>query len=422
MLLGVDNTVAISWMDSGTAKRPRAMRALRVLAAPGIVPRACLDALHPIRTQHPGGRCIAPRCFSVFPCESRVGVVSLFLRQPVRARDPRPLVPRYRSLRPCWRRSRPSGRVPYRGTRFSRITLGGPSGTSSRNDFGARPKIYRPRTSSTTSRTSQLLPRRAIPWPIPRSRAMWTSWGGRSPLPLPRPTNPVQHPEVKLFLRGVARTLGKQVEKAEPCTLQHLRKVSECAPRNLINAEAEAMALIALVAFWGCLRLGALIPRDRRTGTSADAQRPRGARHVPPCHGPSLKTIQFAERLHRIEVPAQSDSALVPLESIQPVDLAFATPVLPDHIVRAVHDRSYTAVAFAVPRIVQPHRPTDRAVAHGPFLSARLRSPCVLRGIPIWQVMHHGDWKSLEVAMSYAEDALIPNPLGGLSTSLRDGG
>jgi hypothetical protein len=30
--------------------------------------------------------------------------------------------------------------------------------------------------------------------------------------------------------------------------------------------------------------------------------------------------------------------------------------------------------------------------------------------------MHHGDWKSLEIAMSYAEDALIPNPLGGVST------
>jgi hypothetical protein len=38
------------------------------------------------------------------------------------------------------------------------------------------------------------------------------------------------------------------------------------------------------------------------------------------------------------------------------------------------------------------------------------------RNVPIWQVMHHGDWKTLEVAMSYAEDALIPNPLGGLSS------
>jgi hypothetical protein len=37
-----------------------------------------------------------------------------------------------------------------------------------------------------------------------------------------------------------------------------------------------------------------------------------------------------------------------------------------------------------------------------------------IRGVPIWQIMHHGDWKTLEVAMSYAEDSLIPNPLGVL--------
>ena len=32
-------------------------------------------------------------------------------------------------------------------------------------------------------------------------------------------------------------------------------------------------------------------------------------------------------------------------------------------------------------------------------------------GIPIDRLMQHGDWKSLEVAMSYGEDFMIPNPL-----------
>ena len=35
-------------------------------------------------------------------------------------------------------------------------------------------------------------------------------------------------------------------------------------------------------------------------------------------------------------------------------------------------------------------------------------------GVPIWQIMHHGDWKTMEVAMSYAENTLIPNPVGAL--------
>ncbi len=38
------------------------------------------------------------------------------------------------------------------------------------------------------------------------------------------------------------------------------------------------------------------------------------------------------------------------------------------------------------------------------------------RSVLIWQVIHHGDWKLLKVTMSYAEDALILNPLGGVST------
>jgi hypothetical protein len=57
--------------------------------------------------------------------------------------------------------------------------------------------------------------------------------------------------------------------------------------------------------------------------------------------------------------------ALVPTSSIQPVDLAFATPVIPDAIVRAVFDDRKDAVAFQVhatgefahPPIASPDRP-----------------------------------------------------------------
>lgn len=191
---------------------------------------------------------------------------------------------------------------------------------------------------------------------------------------------PVQHPEVQLFLRDVARTLGKQVDKAEPCTLEPLRAVSRHALQNPTNVEAQTVALIALVAFWGCLRLGSLIPK-----------RPEKEEQVLTLNnlevrGTSLlftvrasKTIQFSERTHCIELPAQSESALVPLTSIQPVDLALATPVLPDHIVRAVHDRSYTALAFAVLGSDQPHF-TTVAAAHGPLVSPRVCSTGVHQG------------------------------------------
>jgi hypothetical protein len=232
----------------------------------------------------------------------------------------------------------------------------------------------------------------------------------------PEAPNPVQHPEVKLFLRGVARTLGKQVEKAEPCTLQHLRKASEYAQQNLANAEAQTMALIALVAFWGCLRLGALIPKrpekQGRVLTLGDLE----------VRGTSLlitvrisKTIQFMERLHRIEVPAQSDPLLCPLRAfnrwtslLRPQSSQITLCAL---FTTGRIQLSHSRFLEVFNRIVQPLPPlTGHSFRRGYVRLA------FIRGVPIWQVMHHGDWKSLEVAMSYAKDALIPNPLSGLSS------
>jgi hypothetical protein len=232
----------------------------------------------------------------------------------------------------------------------------------------------------------------------------------------PEASNPVQHPEVKLFLRGVARTLGKQVEKAEPCTLQHLRKASEYAQQNPTNVEAQTVVLIALVAFWGCLRLGALIPKrpekQGRVLTLGDLE----------VRGTSLlitvrvsKTIQFAERLHRIEVPAQSDPLLCPLRAFNRWT-SLLRPQSSQITLCALSTTGRTQLSHSrflelFNRIAQPLPPlTGHSFRRGYVRLA------FIRGIPIWQVMHHGDWKSLEVAMSYAEDALIPNPLGGLSS------
>jgi hypothetical protein len=232
----------------------------------------------------------------------------------------------------------------------------------------------------------------------------------------PEAPNPVQHPEVQLFLRGVARTLGKQVDKAEPCTLQHLRAVSEYALRNPTNLEVQTVALIALVAFWGCLRLGALIPKrpekQARVLTLNDVE----------VRGTSLlftvrvsKTIQFAERLHRIEVPAQSDPLLCPLRAFSRWT-SLLRPQSSRITLCALSTTSRTQLSHSrflemFNRIVQPLLPlTGHSFRRGYVRLA------FIKGVPIWQVMHHGDWKSMEVAMSYAEDALIPNPLGGLSS------
>jgi len=231
----------------------------------------------------------------------------------------------------------------------------------------------------------------------------------------PASPNPVQHPEVQLFLRGVARRLGKQVEKAEPCTEEHLRALSRRALMSLDNIELQTTSLIALLAFWGCLRLGTLIPK-----------RPENALHVLTlgdleARGTSLlitvrhsKTNQFKERQHIIELPAQADPLLCPLRA-----LIRWTSLLP-------HRSSQTTLCTlsTTSRMQLSHSKfldiLNRAIAPLPPLTGHsFRRGFVrlafIRGVPIWQVMLHGDWKTLEVALSYAEDALIPNPLGGLS-------
>jgi hypothetical protein len=69
-------------------------------------------------------------------------------------------------------------------------------------------------------------------------------------------------------------------------------------------------------------------------------------------------------------------SSLVPLESIDPLDLHLATPIVPDSIVHAVHDQSYTAVSFAIPNSGQSRYPSIQP-SHGTLLPSGLRSSSV---------------------------------------------
>lgn len=232
----------------------------------------------------------------------------------------------------------------------------------------------------------------------------------------PELPNPVQHPEVQLFLQGVARKLGKTVEKAEPCTLEHLQRLNQHAMSHPQDIETQSMAVIASIGFWGCLRLGALIPKR------PDKQKSVLTLNDIHVVGQSLlitvrvsKTIQFAERLHRIEVPAQSGPLLCPLRAfvrwtslLQPRSSLTTLCALST---TSSTQLSHSRFLELVNRITQPTVPlTGHSFRRG-FVRLAL-----LRGVPIWQLMQFGDWKTLEVALSYAEGMLVSHPLGGTLT------
>lgn len=144
----------------------------------------------------------------------------------------------------------------------------------------------------------------------------------------------VDDPAVQMFLKGIARRLGKAKEKAEPCTLAHLKMLTNHALARPLDIEAQTVALVALIAFWGCLRLGSLIPKSAdklgRVVTTSSIQL-RGTTMLLTLH--HSKTIQFAERKHCIEIPAQADPLLC-TGYLRSMDPALAIPYIPDTCAR----------------------------------------------------------------------------------------
>lgn len=231
---------------------------------------------------------------------------------------------------------------------------------------------------------------------------------------VPAAPNPVEHPEVQLFLQSTARRLGKKVKKAEACLLDHLRALSRWALQSPTNLEAQTVAMVALFAFWGCLRLGNLVPKTpERRSRLVCLSDVRLRENAVILEVRASKTIQFAERVHMVELPAQEDPLLCPRRAFNRWILlspprSSQTPLC---ALSSTTGRMLSHSKFM--QLVNLHTHPLPALTGHSFRRGYVRM-AFIRGVPIWQIMHHGDWKTLEVAMSYAEDSLIPNPLGVL--------
>lgn len=112
---------------------------------------------------------------------------------------------------------------------------------------------------------------------------------------------------------------------------------------------------------------------SREAASVPTTSEPRNSWDVDHRHGAHLQDDSVRRKTASHRSPSAIRSALVPIESIDPVDLRLATPILPDPIVRAVYDQSYNAVAFAVSDSGEPHRPFHQS-SLGPLVSPRLRS------------------------------------------------
>jgi hypothetical protein len=189
--------------------------------------------------------------------------------------------------------------------------------------------------------------------------------------------NPVQHPEVQLFLRGVARTLGKTSEQGRA---MHLGTSESTERLGIELSDRRGSTVHGDNRDAGVLGLSSSRRVDSEAGrqatTSTEAPESRNPWDVNHRHSAYLKDdpVRQAAAPHRSASAIRS--SLVPLESIDPLDLHLATPILPDIIVRAVHDQSYNAVSFAVPDSGQPCCPIDQS-SFGSLLPSGLRSSCI---------------------------------------------
>jgi hypothetical protein len=224
-------------------------------------------------------------------------------------------------------------------------------------------------------------------------------------------SNPVSHPHVVLFMKGVGRYLGKAVKKAEPCTLQHLRALSLASVADPVSVPLATAALIATIAFWGCLRLGIFLPKTDlgRALLVSDLKVSPSSITVAIRHS---KTIQFEERVKLVDVPARVDLLACPLEAIRRWTLAWQLHSSPHSFARPSLKLTEGLSRSTFLKLI-----ADIPLAHSlpPLSGHSFRRGYVLlaltSGVSIERLMLHGDWRSLEVALSYAEDLLIPNPL-----------
>ena len=372
LLLGIDNTNAISWIDSGTCRRPCVMRALRLLWRIQALYRIHISTRYIASADNTladsASRCDARRFFS----ESRSWLSANLsaLRQYGLDVASSSLVTSSVGTS--------GGAV---GVLVERLVCG--YSTSVSDAEGEMDGILHqisalaPRFLSQQHHRLHNLPRNrskeggAVRFQF--DQGLHGLLGEGSVLSLTSITEPSAAPRGSAISEG--RSASAREASGESGTLH--RGASEGTESTSTNVTGQHRAADNII---DCSpRILGLSPSrhadpkaPRECFTRLDTRRFGSTRNFAPYHGPSLQdeSVQGASAHHR--TPSAGRPALVPLTRIDPMDLALATPVLPDDIVHAVHDKSYAALAFEIPRHPeQSNRPS--AASYGALFSTRIR-------------------------------------------------
>ena len=228
---------------------------------------------------------------------------------------------------------------------------------------------------------------------------------------------------MKLALRGARKALGDTKQRARPTTLFDLRLTVAQLWSGVLRDVA--LQVVVLIAFFGALRLGNLCPSGPgRKWASVEGRVVAMGHCEVDATGQTLivtlqysKTIQFRERVHRIQLDAVPEAALCPVRAF--TELQRLRAAQPEQIgpVGAVARFGMDADAIwsceavlrrleaVVPRVVSTPHEKGHLTRHS-FRRGFVKL-AVERGVAPERVMLHGDWKELRTVRDYAAGAAV---------------
>lgn len=376
LLLGVDNQVAISWIASGTASRPRAMRALRILWR--------LQALYRV---HVSTRYIRSADNVLADAASR--------------RD----VPAFSRACASWELTHGASLREYKLETYGRTSLlatpYGPAGGAAGLLVQFLVEGHNPRVLDSESQVERILcsfsthARRFVAQEHCRLRHLPRNYRQDR-----RDFSGVQLDQSLRGLLGASEVLYASAT-LEPSAASRSAAVppgsgavageegrqggavpagSHSSAESSGSDVAERRGAADGGLDCDSRILGLSPPGDdhsqvgREAAAGAGFGRRPDSGNVPPYHGASIENDPVCRTLASNRGASPGRSALVPIESIRPMDLDAATSILPDDIVRAVYDESYHALAFSIPEPRESNCPFIDS-AHGSFIQERVCPP-----------------------------------------------
>jgi hypothetical protein len=224
--------------------------------------------------------------------------------------------------------------------------------------------------------------------------------------------------QTKRFVKAVARQLDSTKQRARPVQFADLSLLAVSAPAVLPAVLAKVVTLVALVAFWGCLRLGTLV-QDLASGLEVVSWRDVF------CDGQSLficifrdKTIDTRDDGHRIVLKAvPSKPWLCPVRAFMDyASICTGTGLsLDDPLARFCPTEVLTADSFllCINRLLPGIPPLPSRKGHFTRHSFRRghAQAAIACGIPLEDLMLFGNWRSLPAVRNYTAEAVKASSL-----------